>query len=110
MIALKQAYLPKYDEKEDKVIYEPTKDKLPLSEKINFPITVHQIGNDFLVDPTREEDVTKSRVTIGFNDNIISSMQKGKEGSLKVEEFEKVLDMGEKAWATVFKKIEKHLK
>jgi len=63
------------------------------------------------VDPTREEeDIVKSRVTIGMNKEGIASMQKGKEGSLSVEEFDKVLDIAEKAWAEVFKKIEKHIK
>jgi len=110
VIALKQAYLPKYDEKEDKVTYEPTKNKIPLAKEITFPVTIHKVGNNFLVDPTKEEeDITKSRVTIGFNGKNISSMQKGKEGSLSVEEFGNALDIAEKAWTEVFKKIEKHL-
>ena len=110
--ALKDAYIPKYDEKIERVVYgELTKNKLPLSKSVTFPVTVHKVGDDFLVDPTREEeDVVKSRVTIGLNKEGIASIQKGKEGSLSVEEFDKVLDIVEKAWAEVFKKIEKHIK
>ncbi len=112
VVALKDAHIPKYDEKEDKVIYdEPGKEKLPLSKNITFPITVRKVGNDFLVDPTREEeDIVKSRVTIGMNKQGIASMQKGKDGSLGTEEFDKILDIAEKTWAEVFKKIEKHTK
>ena len=112
VVALKEAYLPKYDEKEEKVVYgELTKNKLPLSKNITFPVTVHKVGDDFLVDPVREEeDIVKSRVTVGLNKESIASMQKGKEGSLSLEEFDKVLDMAEKAWLEVFKKIEKHIK
>jgi exosome complex component RRP42 len=112
VVALKDAYLPKYDEKTERVVYgELTKNKMPLSKNITFPVTVHKVGNDFLIDPTREEeDIVKSRVTIGMNKEGIASMQKGKEGSLSVEEFDKVLDTAEKAWAEVFKKIEKYIK
>ena len=110
VVALKEAHIPKYDEKEDKILYdEETKEKLPLSKNITFPVTVHKVGNDFLMDPTREEeDIVKSRVTIGMNKQGIASMQKGKDGELSIEEFEKVLDMAEKTWAEVFKKIEKY--
>ena len=112
VVALKDAYIPKYDEKIERVVYgELTKNKLPLSKNITFPVTVHKVGDDFLVDPTREEeDVVKSRVTIGLNKEGIASIQKGKEGSLSVEEFDRGLDIAEKAWAEVFKKIEKHIK
>ena len=113
IVALKQAYMPKYDEKEEKILHdELTENKIPVSKDVTFPITVHKIGKGFLVDPIREEeDTIVSRVTMGMNkDGIISSMQKGKEGSLTEEEFEKVLDMAEKAWTEVFKKIEKYLK
>lgn len=112
VIALKEAYMPKYDEEKEKVIFgEMTKEKLPLSKHVTFPITVHKIGNSFLVDPTREEeDIVQSRVTIGMNKDGIASIQKGKEGSLTIEEFDKILDMAEKAWSDIFKKIEKHYK
>jgi exosome complex component RRP42 len=112
IIALKNAKLPKYDEKEEKILYEEKTDKgLPLLDKIPFSLTVHKIGNNFIVDPTREEeDISEARVTIGSYDNFIASMQKGEVGEISVEDFNKALDLAEESKNKVFKKIEKYLK
>jgi len=110
--ALKNAKIPKYDEKEGKVLYgEKTKNSLPLAKEIPIAITVHKIGESFIVDPTREEeDISETRVTIGSSNGIISSMQKGRERSLSLEEFDELLDLVSKVERDVFKKIEKFLK
>ena len=110
--ALKKAYVPKYDEKEDKVIRdEPSKEKVPLTDKFVFPVSIYKVGNKFLVDPTRdEEDVAETRIMIGSYNGEISSMQKSNEGVVSPEEFSEALDIQEKAWNEVFKKIEKQLK
>ena len=110
--ALTDARLPKYDEKEEKVLHDELTDKkIPLSKKLIFPVTIHKIGKGFLVDPTREEeDVSETRVTIGSAEGIISSIQKGEQHSLKVEEMEKIFDMSEKVWKHVFDKINGFLK
>jgi len=110
--ALKDANVPKYDKKEEKVLYEEeTKEKLPLAKEIPIAITVHKIGENLIVDPTREEeDISETRVTMGSSDGIISSIQKGSENSLKLEEFDKVLDLVAKVERDVFKKIEKFIK
>jgi len=112
VVALKEAKLPVYDEENDKVDYEAeSKEKLPLSDQVTFPVTVHKIGDKFLVDPTREEeDVSETRVTIGMNKETISSMQKGETQVIGVEEFNEVLDLSKKSWNEVFKKIEKSIK
>jgi len=110
--ALKNAKIPKYDKKEEKIIYEEkTKEKIPLAKDIPIAITIHKIGNNLIVDPTRqEEDISEARVTIGSSNGIISSLQKGSETSLKEEEFYKILNLCEKIERDVFKKIEKFLK
>ncbi|HUW43893.1 MAG TPA: RNA-binding protein, partial [Bacillota bacterium] len=55
LVALKQARLPKYDEKNEKVLFgEWTNKKLPLSKEIPIITTIHKIGNNLLVDPTLE--------------------------------------------------------
>jgi exosome complex component RRP42 len=110
--ALMRAKIPKYDEKEEKVIHgEWTDKKVPLTSNIPLSLTVHKIGDNFLVDPTREEeDISETRVTIGSHSGSISSMQKGEKESLSIEEFDKVLELSEKANNEVFKKIEKFLK
>ncbi|MCK4647462.1 exosome complex protein Rrp42 [Candidatus Pacearchaeota archaeon] len=110
--ALKNAKIPKYDLKEEKVLYGELSDKnMPLKKDIPISLTVHKIGNSLMLDPTREEeDVSETRITIGSSNGIISSMQKGEAMSLSVEEFEKILDLTEKAEREIFKKVEKLLK
>ena len=110
--ALKNAKIPKYDKKTEKVIYgELSEKKLPLKKDIPFSITFHKIGDILIIDPTREEeDVSETRVTIGSSNGIISSMQKGNSKELSEEEMYKILDSLEKIWKKLFSKIEKFLK
>ena len=110
--ALKTAKIPKYDEKEDKVVFgELTNKSIPLSKNTPLSLTFHKVGDSILVDPTREEeDVSKTRITIGSSNGVISSMQKGNTASLSIEDFHKILDMNEKVNKDIFKKIEKFLK
>lgn len=112
ILALKNAKIPKYDEKEEKVLFgELTDTPLPLSKDTPLSITVHKIGNSLIVDPTREEeDISETRVTIGSRDGIISSMQKGEKQALTVDEFKKILEISNKVYKDIFKKIEKYLK
>lgn len=112
VIALKNTKIPKYDEKEDKVLYGESSDKsLPLSENLPISKTIHKLGDNFLVDPTREEeDISEVRITISGSNGIISSMQKGEGKELSVEEFEKVIDSVEEIDKNILKKIEKYLK
>src|SRR3989339_529054 len=57
LVALKNARMPKYNEKTEKVEYgELTKEPLPLEKTIPLTMTVHKIDNSFVVDPTREEE------------------------------------------------------
>ncbi|MCK5625168.1 exosome complex protein Rrp42 [Candidatus Pacearchaeota archaeon] len=110
--ALKNAKMPKFDKKEGKILYgEKTNDSIPLAKEIPISITVHKLGESLIVDPTREEeDISETRVTVGSSNGIISSIQKGNETSLKLEEFDKVLDIISKVERDVFKKLEKFLK
>jgi exosome complex component RRP42 len=112
VLALKNAKIPKYDEEKEQVLFgELTDQNIPLSENTPLSITIHKIGNSILVDPTREEeDLSETRVTIGSCDGIISSMQKGEKGSLTTEEFSNVLDMANKVYKDIFKKVENYLK
>ncbi len=110
--ALKNAEIPKYDEKEGKILYgESSGKKMPLTKEIPISITLHKIGDKILVDPTREEeDAGETKVTIGLSNGIISSMQKGNEKELSTDLFGEMLDMGEKIWGDLSKKIEKAAK
>jgi len=110
--ALKNAKIPKYDDKKEAVLYgELTNKGLPLSQNIPIPITIYKIKNKLIVDPTREEeDSTDTRVTIGSSNGVISSMQKGNSNVLTINEMSEILDFNEKVWKKMFKKIEKFLK
>ena len=110
--ALKNAKMPKYDKKEEKVLHEElTKESVPVSKELPIAVTIHKLGDNLIVDPTREEeDISEARITIGSSNGIISSIQKGNEASLKKEEMDNILDMCEKVERDVFKKIEKFLK
>jgi len=112
LAALKNAKIPKYDEKEEKVLYgELSNKKIPLSKNTPLSITIYKIGTNFLVDPTKEEeDISESRVTIGSSKGIIHSMQKGGPSALTIEEFNKILDINEEVNENILKKIENYLK
>lgn len=111
LAALKIAKLPKYDEENEKVLYgEPDKD-LPLTGVNVIPVTTHKIGDKLIVDPTREEeDASETRLTVGTAEEIISSMQKGNSQVLKDEEIMKAIEMANKNWKILIKKIENLLK
>jgi exosome complex component RRP42 len=110
--ALKNAKIPKYDEKEGKVVYGEKTDKgLPLSKDLPISVTFHKLGNTIIVDPTQEEeDISETRVTIGSSNGSISSMQKGESGSLTEDEMYYILDSLEKVWKDLNSKIEKATK
>ena len=110
--ALKTAKMPKYDEKGEKVLYgEWTERKIPVSKETPVAVSIHKIGNNLIVDPTREEeDVSETRVTIGSSEGVISSMQKSGLKELSIEEFKNILDLVEKVERDLIKKIEHQIK
>ena len=107
--ALKSARIPKYDEKEERVVYgELTDKKVPLQKDFPIMITAHKLGEKWIVDPTlEEEDISEAKITIGATvEGIISSIQKGEAKEISIEEFEEVIDMTEKVRKKVFSSIE----
>ncbi len=110
--ALKNTRIPKYDEEAEKVIFgELTNKYLPVSKNIPLSITYHKLADKFIVDPTREEeDISETRITIGSSEGDISSIQKGDHVQMSIEEVEEILDLNEKVWKDIFKKVDKFLK
>lgn len=109
LVALKTAKLPKYDEKNEKVVYEePTNKKIPLSKEIPIITTIHKIGNNLIVDPTlEEEDISEVRITIGGSpDGTIFSIQKGNPKKINIEDLYKTLDLAEKTRKKFFSHID----
>jgi len=111
LAALKIAKLPKYDLENNKILYgEPDKD-LPLTDKNLIPVTIHKIGKNLIVDPTREEeDISETRITIGTTEGVISSIQKGESGVLELDEIIKSVEISKKCWTELFKNIEEQIK
>lgn len=119
--ALLETKMPKYDEKQEKVVYgELTNKKLPLTKNIPLTFTFYKIRNSILVDPSREEEVaSEARLSIALSSNekkevIVNAIQKGNEQALSQEEISKIIDLGEKKYREAEKdimgKIEKNLK
>lgn len=111
LAALKLAKLPKYDEDKGKILYDEPDGDLPLTGINPIAITVHKIGNKLIVDPDKEEeDASETRLTIGISEGVISSMQKGGITPLKDEEVMEAIDLADKSWGKLFKKLEKFVK
>ena len=70
-------------------------------------MTIIKIGNSFIVDPAEQEeqalDVRLTVTTIG--DGQLCSLQKGGEGSLTVEEIDKMIDLAIKKGEEIRKLI-----
>ena len=115
LIALGQAKMPAYDEKTDKIDYETHKDDLPLNKDVmSFNTTFFKIGDDFVVDPTiDEEGAADFRISIAVGSDKgnpqITAIQKGKDVAMSQEDFEKVLELVEKNFKAMFPKIEKYV-
>jgi len=110
--ALRLVKIPNYNEETGKVDYEKLTDKgLPLNKNSPVSITIHKVGDNFLVDPIREEeDLSETRVTFGIMDGVISSAQKGEAVPIEIERFKEVFDLAEKISKDLENKLEKALK
>lgn len=113
--ALKSAKIPVYTE-EDGVEYgELTKENLPLTKNESLMMTFYKVGDNFLFDPTRdEEDASTARLTLAISkpskDKIINSMQKGEIESISTNDIIKIIEEAEKIFDRLFVLIEKNFK
>lgn len=98
LAALKDAVFIKYDEKEERAVYnERTNVKLPLSG-MPTSCTVVKIGKTLIIDPTTEEEkAMDARLTVGImEDGNVCAMQKGGEGSLTTEDVDHMVELAVK--------------
>ena len=115
LIALANAKMPVYNEKEGKVEHESSKNSLPLNkDAMAFNITFHKIGNAIIVDPTaEEEEISDFRISVAVADNDgeprITAIQKGKEKPISEEDMEKILNLVEDKFKEVLPKINKYV-
>ncbi len=93
LAALQDAKFPVYGE--DGIDYKAERiDSLKL-EKKPIEVTVHKIGEHYIIDPTTEEEkITEARLTVAvLEDNTLCAMQKGGECPLKADEISKMIDI-----------------
>jgi len=113
LIALGNAKMPTYDEKEGKIDYEKSSGDMPLNkEALSFNMTFFKVGNEIIVDPTKEEeDCADYRISIAAaltKEGVkISSIQKGGVIAITEKEMEKILNLVEVKTKEMFPKIEK---
>ncbi len=113
--ALKNARLPKYSEKDEKVLFgEWTAEKLPLTDTLPLTMTFHKIGKNILVDPVlEEEESSEARLTLALSKKgkelVVNAMQKGNETPFSKEEVFKIIDNAVKTWHSLAPKILKML-
>ena len=92
--ALLNTRFPKYDETENKIIYNEKTDKaLPVAEK---PVssTFAKIGNSIILDPVlAEEKVLDTRLTIVTTENEICAMQKSGNGTITKRELDSMIEI-----------------
>jgi exosome complex component RRP42 len=83
VLALKTAKLPKLKEKEEKIEYGThTTKSLPLTENIPVTVTIYRIGDNFIIDPSTEEE--KSSTT-----KLIIAISKGKSKEAHINALQK---------------------
>jgi len=85
--ALKNAKMPHYDEKTEKIDMEKKTGKLPLAD-LPIAVTVYKIGSKLVVDPTyAEEQASTARLTVSTaDDGQIAAIQKGGTEPLSIDE------------------------
>lgn len=111
LAALRIAKLPKYDKKEEKILYGEFDKDISLAKTNPIAITIHKIGDSLIVDPSREEeDTSEARLTIGISDGIISSMQKGDSTPLEEEDIFEAIKIADNVWKGLFKKLDSFVK
>lgn len=92
--ALYDTKMPEYDKKTERPDFDKKTKKLPLTCK-PITVTLHKVGENFIVDPTlEEENITETRVTVATNDNgNLCALQKGGVQSLSLDEIYKAFDI-----------------
>lgn len=110
LIALANTKMPVLNE-DGRIAHELTEESLPLKkETMSFNLTLYKIGDQFLIDPTKdEEEIAEYRLAVAIADNKgeprITAMQKGKEGAISIEDVDKILGLINEQHGLLYKKI-----
>lgn len=118
MAALKTAVFPKMEGKgaDAKVLYgQFTKDKLPIRADYPLTMTFYKVGDNFLTDPTtEEEDASSAKLSVAVSINkkeaSINAMQKDGDETLSFEDIEFIVENAPKEIRKLLATFEKALK
>jgi exosome complex component RRP42 len=107
--ALMSARMPKFDG--NKVVYEKTDQKLPMTHDMPVPVTCAIMEGKLLVDPDlEEEEAMEGRLTITTTaDGKICAVQKGSVGSFAMETIEEAIELSIKKGKEIRELIKKSL-
>lgn len=115
MAALKTTVLPKLTE-ENKVKYgDFSTKKLPLRDAYPLTMTFHKVGDQFLLDPTTEEEgASEARLSLALSmskkEEMVHAMQKGGEATLSIDEVNTILDTSKNEIKKLLSVFEKSIK
>jgi exosome complex component RRP42 len=113
LAAIYNAKIPEYNSETGKVNFGSwTDERITMTKRVPFTMTVHKIGNNFLIDPSKEEeDASETAITISLVDGPkISAIQKNGEAAISSEELGKILDLAQESWKSNYAKILKAIK
>lgn len=93
LLALQDARFPSV--KDGAVDYHKKTDRKLILKRMPIPVTVFKIGNNFIVDPTVEEEMAVDvRLTVtSTEDGRLCALQKGGEGELSTDDIAKMMDL-----------------
>lgn len=93
LLALRNAKFPEY--KDGAVDYHKKTDRKLILKRMPIPVTVFKIGNNFIVDPTVEEEMAVDvRLTVtSTEDGRLCALQKGEDGELSTDDIAKMIEL-----------------
>lgn len=112
VVALLSAKMPKYDEKNEKIIIgEWEKKGLPLTNKIPMTITGYKIDDKIVIDPIKEEEESsEARLTVALikdKELRARALQKGEQEPLDINEISEIFKLAESKFKDLEKEISK---
>jgi len=113
--AVLDSKMPKYDEKEEKVLFgEWTSKRIPLTKNIPLTVTFYKLGDEFIIDPDQEEEAScEARISLCFSEDkklLINALQKGEKNPLTTAELFKIIGSAEKKYKDIHSEVSKLLK
>ena len=93
LAALSKAKIPEYDEETGKIDHDKKVESLPLNKK-PIECSLGKIGKHIIVDPLlEEEELLDSRLTVASVGNKVHALQKSGNGTLTIDDIEKMLKL-----------------